>query len=138
MPAAITGNLGEGGTDMVTIGKVLKGAEKHYGEACRWAVARAERHSSPILFLFGAVLLVGGLNELASAQGVASVQARNACSILLAYMETGFGALVASAAGVGAIIAAAVGGFKAAWSLLVVSIGAFILRAYITLFNQGC
>jgi len=123
---------------MVTIGTALKGAEKYYSEACRWAVVRAERHSSALLFLFGALLLVGGMGELAMAQAAASARAYGACSILLAYMETGFGALVASAAGVGAIIAAAVGGFKAAWSLLVVSIGAFILRAYITLFNAGC
>lgn len=61
-----------------------------------------------------------------------------ACNILLAYMEGSFGALVAAAAGVGAIIAAAVGGFKAAWALLVVSIGSFILRSYLTLYNGAC
>ncbi len=93
------------------------------------------------MFLFGATLLLAGMTELANAQlgpGAASARAYGACSILLAYMETGFGALVAAATGIGAIVAAAVGGFKAAWSLLVVSIGAFILRAYITLFNTGC
>ena len=123
---------------MFYVTKTLEKANKFYGAACRGVVAKAERHSSALMFAFGAVLLVGGMTELASAQGAGSARAYGACSILLAYMETGFGALVASAAGVGAIISAAVGGFKAAWSLLVVSIGAFILRAYITLFNAGC
>ena len=61
-----------------------------------------------------------------------------ACGGLVGIMEGSFGALVAAAAGVGAIVAAAVGGFKAAWSLVVVSIGAFILRSYLTLYNTGC
>ncbi|MFN8391907.1 MAG: hypothetical protein U0136_16580 [Bdellovibrionota bacterium] len=122
---------------MLTVRLSGKRAAQWYRSVCCRAVAAAERNSSTILFGVGALLLVGGLNELADAQ-VASVQAQAACSRLLAYMETGFGALVAAAAGVGAIVASAVGGFKAAWSLLVVSIGAFILRAYITLFNAGC
>ena len=123
---------------MLKVTMASKKAAQLYRGACCHAVSAAERNSSAILFGVGALLLVGGLNELADAQVVASVQAQAACSRLLAYMETGFGALVAAAAGVGAIVAAAVGGFKAAWSLLVVSIGAFILRAYITLFNAGC
>lgn len=127
---------------MSRVGKALERVRKYYDRSCLEALRLAEKHSSALLFAGGAVLLVGGMNELASAQiaggGVASARAYGACSLLLAYMETGFGALVAAASGVGAIIAAAVGGFKAAWSLLVVSIGAFILRAYITLFNAGC
>ena len=89
---------------------------------------------------FSVAVYLNSIVEPAVAQNTegASASAQQACSLRLAYMESGFGALVAAAAGVGAIIAAAVGGFRAAWSLLVVSVGAFILRAYITLFNQGC
>lgn len=122
---------------MFKASKALKSAKKWYGNGCRGVVAAADKHSSTILFTAGAALLLGGMSNLAEAQ-VASAASYAACGRLLAYMETGFGALVAAAAGIGAIIASAVGGFKAAWSLLVVSIGAFILRAYITLFNAGC
>ncbi len=61
-----------------------------------------------------------------------------ACSRLLGFIEGGFGALVATAAGIGVIIAAAAGGFRTAWCLLVVSVGCFILRSYLTLFHAGC
>ena len=61
-----------------------------------------------------------------------------ACNILVSYIEGPFGALIAAAAGVAAIIAAAMGGFKAAWCLLVVSVGSFILRSYLTLYNGAC
>ena len=123
---------------MVRLSSLVKDIPSSYRKLCTSIVTGCERHSSKLLFASGAVLLLGGLNELADAQAVASGQATLACGRLIAYMETGFGALVAAAAGVGAIIASAVGGFKAAWSLLVVSIGSFILRAYITLFNTPC
>ena len=61
-----------------------------------------------------------------------------ACDRILGYIEGGFGSLVAAAAGLAAIIAAAVGGFKAAWALLVVGVGSFIVRSYITLFLSPC
>ena len=61
-----------------------------------------------------------------------------ACQELLSYIEGVFASLVAAAAGLGAIIASAVGGFKAAWGLLVVSIGAFILRSFIGVFLAQC
>lgn len=63
---------------------------------------------------------------------------KQACSRLLGFIEGGFGALVATAAGIGVIIAAASGGFRAAWCLLVVSVGCFILRSYLTLFLPPC
>ena len=109
------------------------------------------------MFGFGTLLLIGGLAELSQAQiiigiggdysaGVAAGgggvgfggNPTQACSRILGYIEGGFGALVATGAGLGAIIAAALGGFKAAWTLLVVSVGCFILRSYLTLFHAGC
>lgn len=62
----------------------------------------------------------------------------NACQKMILLVEGAFGALVAAVAGVAAILAAALGGFKMAWSLVVVSIGAFILRSWIQLFQGSC
>lgn len=61
-----------------------------------------------------------------------------ACGRLLELIEGPFGALITVSAGIGAIITSAVGGFKVAWTLVVVAVGAFILRAYITLFFAAC
>jgi hypothetical protein len=61
-----------------------------------------------------------------------------ACNKMLLLVEGAFGALVAAAAGVAAIIAAALGGFKMAWALVVVAVGSFILRSFITIFNGVC
>lgn len=61
-----------------------------------------------------------------------------ACGRLLGLIEGSFGALITVAAGIGAIISSSVGGFRTAWTLLVVAVGAFILRAYVTLFFAPC
>ena len=53
---------------------------------------------------------------------------------LLMFIEGSFGALVMVGAGLGAIIAGAFGAYKAAISLLFVAVGAFILRALVSLF----
>lgn len=53
------------------------------------------------------------------------------CQNAMKYLEGDFGALLTALAGIGAIVASAVGGFKVAWSLLVVAVGAFILREFI-------
>lgn len=53
---------------------------------------------------------------------------------IFTYMEGSFGALVMVASGIGAIFASAFGQFKAALGLLVVAIGAFILRSLVTTF----
>ena len=53
---------------------------------------------------------------------------------ILRFIEGAFGALVMVGAGLGAIVAAAFGAYKAAISLLFVAVGAFILRAIVSLF----
>lgn len=124
---------------------------RRYNEASLSACEYLLKNSNTLLGVFGVILLVGGLHELSVAQGDygAGVTAAGggfgvggnptqACSRVLGYIEGGFGALVATGAGLGAIVAAALGGFKAAWCLLVVSIGCFILRSYLTLFHAGC
>ena len=61
----------------------------------------------------------------------------NAVNAVMTYLEGTFGALVMAAAGIGAILSAAFGQYKAALSLMVVAIGAFILRSLMsTFFND--
>ncbi len=136
---------------MKRLSAVHKAITGRYRKATFAAYEYAIRNPNSIMFAMGVVLLVGGLSQLAVAQGdyQAGVAAggggfgvggnpTQACSRVLGYIEGGFGALVATGAGLGAIIAAALGGFKAAWCLLVVSVGCFILRSYLTLFHAGC
>ncbi len=93
------------------------------------------------LFVVGAALLSSGILADAIAQAgpgnynderVAEVTNR-----IFAYTEGTFGALLMVAAGIGAIFSAAVGQYKAALGLLVVAVGAFILRSLVgTFFND--
>ncbi len=53
-----------------------------------------------------------------------------ACISALNYLQGGFGALLSAIAGFAAVIASAMGGFRMAWGLLIVSIGSFILQEY--------
>ena len=53
---------------------------------------------------------------------------------LYKFIEGAFGALIVVGAGIGAVIAATVGAYKSALALLVTAVGAFILRAYVSLF----
>ncbi len=97
--------------------------------------AALERHGNHLLMIFGIILLYSGTTELAHAgQGSMGM----ACNKMLMMIEGAFGALVAAVAGVAAIVAAAMGGFKMAWTLVVISVGSFILRSYISLFNGEC
>ena len=59
---------------------------------------------------------------------------RNSVGNLFKLIEGAFGALLVVGAGIGAIVAATMGAYKAALALLVVSVGAFVLRAYVSLF----
>lgn len=128
---------GEKGEEEGT-GKIMK-AKELYRHACSKAYAKASSHANTTLLIVGVLLLVVGISQAAVAQGnVYHPKYGIACNYLLGLMEGPFGALVTAAAGVGAIVAAALGGFKMAWTLIVVAVGAFILRAYITLFFAGC
>ena len=113
---------------------------KLYRNSCIGLSLTAERHANTILFVLGIFLVCFGAAGAVYAQGDIFGLGRynTACSYLLGFIEGPFGALVTVGAGIGAIIAAAVGGFKMAWTLVVVAIGAFILRAWITLFFAPC
>lgn len=101
------------------------------------------------LFITGAILLVFGLDGGILAQNP-FVDAENglratyndarlsdAINVVLTYIEGSFGAMVMVAAGIGAILSSAFGQYRAALGLLVVAVGAFILRSLVgTFFND--
>ena len=96
-----------------------------------------------MLLTFGLVLLAGGLVDLSQAQGPSGSFSeaafeddliRNAVGNLFKLIEGAFGALIMVVAGLAAIVAAAMGAYRAAVGLLVVAVGAFILRALVSLF----
>ena len=92
-----------------------------------------------LVFFFGGVfLLLLCSADLSLAQaGYDEEKFGVVCDSVFQYLEGGFGALLAAVAGMGAIIASAAGGFRVAWALIVVSIGAFIIREYNGLFFPG-
>jgi hypothetical protein len=116
-----------------------------YRAVCIKAAAFAERNATAIMLLFGVVLLTGGLVELSAAQGRGPSNTfseadfddtliRNSVGNLFKLIEGAFGALIMVVAGLGAIVAAAMGAYRAAVGMLVVAVGAFILRALVSLF----
>jgi hypothetical protein len=58
----------------------------------------------------------------------------NSVTTILRYLEGSFGALVMVVSGIGAILSAAFGQYKAALGCLVVAVGAFILRSFMSTF----
>lgn len=105
------------------------------------------QYANFLILVFGVVLLSGGLIELSSAlrpeantlgsyseAAYEDALVRNAVGNLLMLIEGAFGALIMVVAGLGAIVAAAMGAYRAAVGMLVVAVGAFILRALVSLF----
>ena len=93
------------------------------------------------LFLFGVALLSAGMMNGAIAQGPGDYNDERVGEVInriFTYLEGSFGALVMVVAGIGAIFSAAMGQYKAAIGLLVVAVGAFILRSLVgTFFNDS-
>ena len=95
---------------------------------------------SATLFTFGIMSLTLGLND--STYAIRTINYNDqrlveAINAVLTYLEGSFGALVMVCAGVGAILSAAFGQYKASLGLLVVAIGSFILRSLMsTFFND--
>lgn len=91
-----------------------------------------------LLFAVGVVMLAGGSVSLAEAQEFNDFKIVQALTAIFTYIEGTFGALVMVAAGIGAILSSAFGQYRASLSLLVVAVGAFILRSLVhTFFNTG-
>ena len=107
--------------------------------------ARRDQIGQVALFLFGIGLLSFGLADGAlAADGfdtglepeVNQERIAQAVKMLFTMLEGAFGALVCVGAGLGAILSAAFGQYKAALGCLVVAVGSFILRALVmTFFN---
>lgn len=103
--------------------------------------APTSRHSQLLLFTLGVALLAAGLSDGAVAQGLGTryndVRLVNALNAIWTYVEGAFGALVMVSAGIAAILSSAFGQYRAALGLLVVAVGAFILRSLVaTFFND--
>ena len=102
--------------------------------------APSRAQGQAMLFLFGIGLLTAGLSTGADAQLATTYndeRLSNAINAILVYIEGSFGALVMVAAGIGAILSSAFGQYRAALGLLVVAVGAFILRSILaTFFND--
>lgn len=126
-----------------TVKKIAAG----YSKACLKTFELIEKHSTAIMLMFGVVLISGGLVELSAAQNGGGVAGKSlseanfddtlikgAVGNLFALIEGAFGALIMVVSGLGAIVAAAMGAYRAAVGMLVVAVGAFILRSLVSLF----
>jgi hypothetical protein len=106
-------------------------------------VAPTEAQARTALFIAGVSLLALGLSaDVVAQSGFTNTnyndqKIANAVNAIMTYLEGSFGALIMAASGVGAIMSAAFGQYKAALSLMVVAVGSFILRSLIgTFFND--
>lgn len=99
-------------------------------------VAPTEKQARTALFVFGLTVLMIGLSSdaLARTTNYNDERISNALDTLMTYLEGSFGALIMAACGIGAIMSAAFGQYKAAMSLLVIAVGAFIIRSLMTTF----
>ncbi len=106
-------------------------------EACFKAPSRGQ--AQMFLFILGIVLVSFGLTQGVEARDIAYNDQRVSQSVngVLTYLEGTVGALVMVACGIGSIMSAAFGQYRAALGLMVVAIGAFILRSLLsTFFND--
>ena len=94
-----------------------------------------------VLFVTGAMLITGGIVSGAAAHSGAGIEydpsrLTEATNAVILYLEGSFGALVMVCSGIGAILSAAFGQYRASLGLMVVAIGSFILRSLMeTFFN---
>lgn len=105
--------------------------------ACVSAPSRSQGQA--MLFALGVGLLFAGLTQESHALTTTYNDTRvsDSVNMILTYMEGSFGALVMVGAGITAILSAAFGQYRAALGALVVAVGAFILRSFMsTFFND--
>lgn len=107
-----------------------------------FSTAPTKQQGQLALFGLGVLLIVGAIAPEIMAQEELNTKyndARvvNSVNAILTYLEGSFGALIMVVAGLGAIMSAAFGQYKAALGCLVVAVGAFILRSFLsTFFND--
>ena len=121
--------------------KLMKELYAGFVDACIRVEVVIHRQCGVVMFAAGFALLLSGLGEVANAQPETFHEAsywdppiRNAVGNLLGFVEGSFGALIMVVAGLGAIVSAAMGAYRGAVAMLVVAIGAFILRSLVSLF----
>ncbi|MCB0346012.1 MAG: hypothetical protein KDD66_12905 [Bdellovibrionales bacterium] len=123
--------------------KYLIQMKNTYRGTCTGVYQNTLQNPNVIMLLLGAALLCVGLSEASTAQlatapgsGVEFGDDRiyEVVNRFFLLIEGNLGALVMIAAGLGAIIAAAFGAYRAAVGLLVVAVGAFILRSLVAIF----
>jgi len=125
--------------------KIINTVSWTYSDVCTRLSLSAQTHANALLLVLGTALLVGGMVDVSIAQGSGPTGSfseagfeddliRNSVGNLFKLMEGAFGALIMVVAGLGAIIAASMGAYRAAVGMLVVAVGAFILRALVSLF----
>lgn len=121
---------------------IRKGYNK-YSSLCRKAYVScttgAVKHLTAFMLVFGVGILAVGLNDLSLAQPGLGVEEGDerieiVTTRLFKLVEGNAGSLIMVLAGLGAIISAAFGAYRAAVGLLVVAVGAFILRALVDIF----
>ena len=105
------------------------------------AIAPTERQARATLFLAGVSLLVFGLSVDGVAQFTATKyndnKVPNAVNAIMTYLEGSFGALFMATAGLGCIIAAAIGRYNDALLYLGLAVGTFLSRSLMsTCFND--
>lgn len=124
---------------MNKVRKFYLGACQKVGTAL---VSPSSKQTQALLFVFGVGLLTFGLYTKAMAGGDTPEfnddRISDAFDRVLTFLEGSFGALIMVAAGLGAILSSAFGQYKAALGCLVVAVGTFILRSFIsTFFNTS-
>lgn len=121
---------------------ISKGYAK-YSSICRKAhvavTTGAAKNLTALMLVFGIGILAVGLSDLSVAQpGLGVDDGDERIEIITTRMfkliEGNAGSLIMVLAGLGAIISAAFGAYRAAVGLLVVAVGAFILRAMVDIF----
>ena len=87
-----------------------------------------------MLFVVGALTLSLGLTKLAHAQdSFDDRELRFAVCQNFKLIEGPYGALLMTVAGIGAIVSSAIGKYQAAYQMITVGVGAFILRSLVSL-----
>lgn len=124
------------------LGKITRG----YSRLCASIYVLAKQNTSLMMFLSGLAILSCGLFQISEAQGqqeafrsfakpnFVDTSIRVSVGQLFALIEGALGALIMVVAGLGAIVSSAMGAYRAAVGMLVVAVGAFILRALVSLF----
>ena len=82
-------------------------------------IAAKYRYANAILFIVGIMLITSSLSDIAEASEAENIIRKQLCKIL-ALLEGAFGALITVVAGLGAVVTAAMGGYKLAMSCVVV------------------